>query len=142
MKRSMKILSAAAALCLAAGVAYADDIVEQAKKDLVIYVGPQNEWRGLTSSPKPLAGKKIAYISNDENNDSSRAWGVAIKEAGAKRIRFGCLVAAPEGVATFEAVHPDVPVFAAALDRCVDSRGFILPGLGDAGDRLFGTGIA
>lgn len=84
MKRSMKILSAAAALCLAAGVAYADDIVEQAKKDLVIYAGPQNEWRGPTSSPKPLAGKKIAYISNDENNDSSRAWGVAIKEAGAK----------------------------------------------------------
>ena len=76
MKRSMKILSAAAALCLAAGVAYADDIVEQAKKDLVIYAGPQNEWRGPTSSPKPLAGKKIAYISNDENNDSSRAWGV------------------------------------------------------------------
>lgn len=65
-----------------------------------------------------------------------------LKAAGALRMRFGCLVAAPEGLATFEAACPEVPVFAAAVDRCLDSRGYILPGLGDAGDRLFGTGIA
>src|SRR5262245_2305709 len=62
----------------------ADDIVEQAKKDLVVFAGPQSDWRGPTSSPKPATGKKIVYISNDENNDASRAWGVAIKEAGSK----------------------------------------------------------
>ncbi|MEQ9688982.1 MAG: substrate-binding domain-containing protein [Bauldia litoralis] len=67
-----------------AGSVAAQDIVEEAKKDLVIYAGPQTDWRGPTSSPKPEAGKKIAYISNDENNDASRAWGVAIQEAGSK----------------------------------------------------------
>jgi uracil phosphoribosyltransferase len=63
----------------------------------------------------------------------------ALKDAGARRIRFLCLVAAPEGVQAMERAHPDVPVFAAALDRGLNARGFILPGLGDAGDRLFGT---
>jgi uracil phosphoribosyltransferase len=63
----------------------------------------------------------------------------ALKRAGAKRIRFLCLVAAPEGVRRLLDAHPDVPVFAAALDRELNARGYILPGLGDAGDRLFGT---
>ena len=63
----------------------------------------------------------------------------ALKRAGAKRLRFLCLVAAPEGVQRMLDAHPDVPVFAAALDRQLDARGYILPGLGDAGDRLFGT---
>jgi ribose transport system substrate-binding protein len=62
----------------------AADIVADAEKALVIYAGPQNDWRGPTSSPKPQPGKKIVYMSNDENNDASRAWGVAIKEAGSK----------------------------------------------------------
>jgi uracil phosphoribosyltransferase len=63
----------------------------------------------------------------------------ALKRAGATRLRFLCLVAAPEGVQRMLDAHPDVPVFAAALDRQLDARGYILPGLGDAGDRLFGT---
>src|SRR5437879_490663 len=63
----------------------------------------------------------------------------ALKHAGAQRIRFLCLVAAPEGVRRMLETHPDVPVFAAALDRELNDRGYILPGLGDAGDRLFGT---
>lgn len=62
-----------------------------------------------------------------------------LKKAGAKRIRFMCLVAAPEGAARLCGAHPDVPVFAAALDRELNENGYILPGLGDAGDRLFGT---
>ncbi len=62
-----------------------------------------------------------------------------LKDAGARRIRFLCLVAAPEGVAAMLAAHPDVPIFAAALDRQLNEHGYILPGLGDAGDRLFGT---
>src|SRR5215208_3265238 len=63
----------------------------------------------------------------------------ALKKAGARRIRFLSLVAAPEGVGRLLEAHPDVPVFAAALDRQLNDVGYILPGLGDAGDRLFGT---
>ncbi|MBA3579629.1 MAG: uracil phosphoribosyltransferase [Gemmatimonadota bacterium] len=63
----------------------------------------------------------------------------ALKKAGAERIRFLCLVAAPEGVARLAEAHPDVNIYAAALDRELNSVGYILPGLGDAGDRLFGT---
>jgi uracil phosphoribosyltransferase len=62
-----------------------------------------------------------------------------LKGAGAKRIRFLSLVAAPEGVRRMLEAHPEVVVYTAALDRQLDERGYILPGLGDAGDRLFGT---
>ncbi len=63
----------------------------------------------------------------------------SLKRAGGVRIRFLCLVAAPEGVRRLGKAHPDVPVYAAALDRELNAQGYILPGLGDAGDRLFGT---
>jgi uracil phosphoribosyltransferase len=63
----------------------------------------------------------------------------ALRRAGARRLRFLCLVAAPEGVQALLHAHPDVPVYAAALDRQLNEQGYILPGLGDAGDRLFGT---
>lgn len=62
-----------------------------------------------------------------------------LREAGAASIRFMCLVAAPEGVRALREHHPDVSVLAAALDRELDDNGYIRPGLGDAGDRLFGT---
>ena len=63
----------------------------------------------------------------------------SLKKAGATRVRFLCLVAAPEGVRRLAREHPDVIVFCASLDRELNEHGFILPGLGDAGDRLFGT---
>jgi len=63
----------------------------------------------------------------------------ALKHAGATRIRLLCIIAAPEGVRRMLETHPDVPIHTAALDRGLDDRGFIRPGLGDAGDRLFGT---
>jgi len=62
-----------------------------------------------------------------------------LKQAGATRIRFLCLVAAPEGVRRMQEHHADVMIYTAALDRELNDRGYILPGLGDAGDRLFGT---
>jgi uracil phosphoribosyltransferase len=62
-----------------------------------------------------------------------------LKRAGAVAIKFVCLIAAPEGVAVLREAHPDVPVFAAAIDRELDEHAYIRPGLGDAGDRLFGT---
>jgi len=62
-----------------------------------------------------------------------------LKRAGARRISFVCLVAAPEGVTALHAAHPEVPILTAALDRELDGNGYIRPGLGDAGDRIFGT---
>jgi uracil phosphoribosyltransferase len=62
-----------------------------------------------------------------------------LKRAGAKRITFTCLVAAPEGVEALRKAHPEVPILTAALDRELDDNGYIRPGLGDAGDRIFGT---
>ncbi|HNR66927.1 MAG TPA: uracil phosphoribosyltransferase [bacterium] len=62
-----------------------------------------------------------------------------VKKAGAKDIKFVCMVAAPEGVQVLRRAHPDVPIYTAALDDQLNDHGYILPGLGDAGDRLFGT---
>lgn len=62
-----------------------------------------------------------------------------LKSAGVRKIIFVCIVAAPEGVTRVNSMHPDVPVFAASLDRALNRKGYIVPGLGDAGDRLFGT---
>lgn len=62
-----------------------------------------------------------------------------LKRAGARKLAFVCLLAAPEGARTFAAAHPDVPIFTAALDRELNDHGYIMPGLGDAGDRMYGT---
>jgi uracil phosphoribosyltransferase len=62
-----------------------------------------------------------------------------LKESGAKRIKFICVLGSEQGARTFAEVHPDVPVFAAAIDAKLNDHGYIVPGLGDAGDRLFGT---
>ena len=62
-----------------------------------------------------------------------------LKKRGANNLRFLCLLAAPEGVAKFTKAHPDVPVFTAAIDERLNEHGYIIPGLGDAGDRMYGT---
>jgi uracil phosphoribosyltransferase len=62
-----------------------------------------------------------------------------IKDAGAKNLKMVCLLAAPEGIAAFREAHPDVDVYTAAIDERLNEHGYILPGLGDAGDRLYGT---
>ena len=62
-----------------------------------------------------------------------------LKEANARHLKMLCLLAAPEGIAAFHAVHPDVAIFAAAVDERLNDHGYIVPGIGDAGDRLYGT---
>jgi uracil phosphoribosyltransferase len=62
-----------------------------------------------------------------------------LKERGAHNIRFLCLLAAPEGIANFRAAHPDVKIYTASIDSHLDENGYIVPGLGDAGDRMYGT---
>lgn len=62
-----------------------------------------------------------------------------LQERGAKDIRFVCLLAAPEGIDKFHGVHPEVPIYTAAVDKYLNDKGYIVPGLGDAGDRMYGT---
>jgi len=62
-----------------------------------------------------------------------------LKRRGANKVRFLCLLAAPEGIEKFVKVHPDVPIFTAAIDSHLNEKGYIVPGLGDAGDRMYGT---
>jgi uracil phosphoribosyltransferase len=71
--------------------------------------------------------------------NSSAAAVALLKQAGARQIRFLCLLAAPEGIARMQTAHPDVPIVTAAVDSHLNDHGYIVPGLGDAGDRMFGT---
>jgi uracil phosphoribosyltransferase len=90
--------------------------------------------------PEDIAVRPVIVVDPMLATGHSAAAAVTrLKEAGATDLRFACLLAAPEGLAHLQATHPDVPIFTAALDRGLDSHGYIRPGLGDAGDRLFGT---
>ena len=80
----------------------------------------------IVSPPRSRARQRPAAIA-------------VVKEAGARSVTLVCLVAAPPGIEHVHAEHPDVHVVCAAIDRGLDERGFIVPGLGDAGDRLYGT---
>lgn len=91
-------------------------------------------------TPPTLAESEVIVIDPMLATGGSAVEAVRrLVDLGATHIRLACLVAAPEGIATFEAAWPDVPVFTAAIDRGLNDHGYILPGLGDAGDRLFGT---
>jgi uracil phosphoribosyltransferase len=89
--------------------------------------------------PEPEARDFIVLDPMLATGGSASAAVGSLKNQGATRVQFMCLVAAPEGVRRMLSDHPEVRVFAAALDRGLDERGYIRPGLGDAGDRLFGT---
>jgi uracil phosphoribosyltransferase len=108
---------------------------------------------GLYRDPKTLTAVEYYFKMPSEMQDrdiivvdpmlatgnSAVAAVARLKELSPKSIKFVCLLAAPEGVATLQAAHPDVPIYTAAIDRELNDHGYILPGLGDAGDRIFGT---
>ena len=90
--------------------------------------------------PEDIADRQVIVVDPMLATGHSAVAAVGrLKEAGAGQIRFACLIAAPEGIAEIGRGHPDVDVFACAVDRGLDEHGYIRPGLGDAGDRLFGT---
>ncbi|MCV2876412.1 uracil phosphoribosyltransferase [Rhodobacteraceae bacterium XHP0102] len=90
--------------------------------------------------PADLANRQVIVLDPMLATGNSAAAAVdKLKSHGAKKIKLMTLLAAPEGVAAFAARHPDVPIFTAALDRGLNDKGYILPGLGDAGDRIFAT---
>ena len=87
-----------------------------------------------------MAGRRALVVDPMLATGGSGSAAVAyVKEAGADDIMFVCVVAAPEGLARMQADHPDVPIVAAALDRQLNEHAYIVPGLGDFGDRLYGT---
>lgn len=91
-------------------------------------------------APEDIADRLIIVVDPMlATANSSIAAVQRLKDRGATHIRFLCLLAAPEGIAKFTAAHPDVPVFTAAIDRHLNEKGYIVPGLGDAGDRMYGT---
>ncbi|MGB3501999.1 MAG: uracil phosphoribosyltransferase [Mesorhizobium sp.] len=91
-------------------------------------------------APSDLADRLIIVVDPMLATANSATAAIEkLKERGATNIRFLCLLAAPEGIERFTAAHPDVPVFTAAIDRQLNEKGYIMPGLGDAGDRMFGT---
>ena len=90
--------------------------------------------------PPDIAGTEVLLIDPMLATGGSGSAAVAyLKQAGVNSMRFVCLVAAPEGIQALHSQHPEVPIYTAAIDRQLNERGYILPGLGDAGDRLFGT---
>jgi uracil phosphoribosyltransferase len=131
---------------LRAGLGFLDGFLDLIPHAAVAHIGLARNEKTLRPEayylkhPTPLAESELILLDPMLATGGSAVQAITtLMEAGATRIRFVCLLAAPEGIATLQAAHPQVPVFTAAIDRCLNEKGYILPGLGDAGDRLFGT---
>jgi uracil phosphoribosyltransferase len=131
---------------LRAGLGFLDGFLDLIPQAAVAHIGLARNERTLVAEPyylkhPPALGENEIIILDPMLATGGSAIEAvrSLREAGAQAIRFACLVAAPEGVLALEAAYPEVGIYAAALDRCLNDRGYILPGLGDAGDRLFGT---
>jgi uracil phosphoribosyltransferase len=91
-------------------------------------------------APEDIADRLVIVVDPMLATGNSVAHAIQLlKEKGANNLRLLCLLAAPEGIAALQEQHPDVPIFTAAIDECLNDHGYIVPGLGDAGDRMFGT---
>lgn len=94
----------------------------------------------LYKVPSELSSRSVLVVDPMLATGNSAVAAVSrLKESGARDIKFLCLVAAPEGIATFHSAHPDVPIYTPVIDSHLNEHGYIVPGLGDAGDRLYGT---
>ncbi len=90
--------------------------------------------------PEDIGARKVVVVDPMLATANSSIAAVSrLKEAGANDITFVCVLAAPEGIEAFSIAHPDVPIFTAAIDSHLNDHGYIVPGLGDAGDRIYGT---
>ena len=131
---------------LRAGNGILDGLLDLVPSARVGHIGLYREPRTLDAIeyylklPEDLAERDVILVDPMLATGNSAVAAVSrLKELAAKSISIVCLVAAPEGVEKVSSIFPDVPIVAAALDRCLNEHGYILPGLGDAGDRLFGT---
>jgi uracil phosphoribosyltransferase len=131
---------------LRAGIGMLDGMARLLPTADVGFVGMVRDEESLVAStyadrlPADLTGREVFVLDPMLATGGTLETVIRMLAArGATSVTAVCLLAAPEGVAAFNAAHPDVPVFTAALDRQLDENAYILPGLGDAGDRLFGT---
>jgi uracil phosphoribosyltransferase len=131
---------------LRAGLGMLEAVTELFPEVSVGYVGLERDDATLLPTSyyeklPPAEGRHVLLLDPMLATGGSAAGACArIKDRRPAEIRFVCVVAAPQGVEKMQREHPDVPLFTAALDRDLNERGYILPGLGDFGDRLFGTG--
>ena len=131
---------------LRAGNGFLDGLLDLVPSARVGHIGVERNEETLeprryyVKTPDNLAERDVFMVDPMLATGGSAIEAASIlKGAGARRIKFLCLVAAPEGVEAFGRAHADVPVLAAAMDRQLNEIGYILPGLGDAGDRIYGT---
>ncbi len=131
---------------LRAGNGMLDGVLELVPSARVGFVGLYRDEETLEpvqyyfKAPEGLKDRLVIAVDPMLATGNSSAAAIdLLKKAGATDIRFLCLLAAPEGVARMKEAHPDVKIVTAALDRELNSKGYIMPGLGDAGDRMFGT---
>lgn len=131
---------------LRAGIALAEGMLELIPSARVAHIGLYRDHDTLEAveyffkSPSDLQDRLV--IVTDPmlaTGNSAIAALERLKARGAHDLRFACLLAAPEGVKALREAHPDVPIFTAAIDRQLNEKGYICPGLGDAGDRIYGT---
>ncbi len=131
---------------LRAGIGMVDGIIKLIPAAKVGHVGLYRDPETLkpveyyVKMPSDLAERECIVVDPMLATGGSAIEAIhAIKKRGAKHIRFMCLIAAPEGVEALKEAHPDVDIYIAGLDEKLNDHGYIVPGLGDAGDRLFGT---
>ena len=131
---------------LRAGNGMLDGVLELVPSARVGFVGLYRDEETLKpvqyyfKAPESLKDRLVIAVDPMLATGNSSAAAIdLLKDAGATDIRFLCLLAAPEGVARMKEAHPDVPIVTASLDRELNEKGYIMPGLGDAGDRMFGT---
>ena len=131
---------------LRAGVTFAEGMLDLVPAARVAHIGLYREPESLVAveyffkAPSDLAERLVIVVAPViATANTAAAAVVRLKERGAKEIRFVSMLASPEGVERLRGLHPDVPIWTAAIDEGLDERGFILPGLGDAGDRAYGT---
>jgi uracil phosphoribosyltransferase len=131
---------------LRAGMTFAEGMLDLVPNARVAHIGLYREPETFTAveyyfkAPSDLHERQVIVISPVLATANTAVAAVdRLKERGANDIRLVCLIAAPEGVERMRGIHPDVPIWLAAIDEGLDENGFILPGLGDAGDRAYGT---
>ncbi|MEM0908597.1 MAG: uracil phosphoribosyltransferase [Pseudomonadota bacterium] len=131
---------------LRAGVGLLDGMLDLVPAARVSHVGLYRDPRTLAAveyyfkAPEDIAERRVVVLDPMLATANSAIAAVdRLKEAGATDIKFVCLLTAPEGVSNFHGHHADVPIVTAAIDERLDEHGYIVPGLGDAGDRMFGT---
>ena len=131
---------------LRAGMTFAEGMLDLVPNARVAHIGLYREPETFAAveyyfkAPTDLHERQVIVISPVLATANTAVAAVdRLKERGANDIRLVCLIAAPEGVERMRGIHPDVPIWLAAIDEGLDKNGFILPGLGDAGDRAYGT---